>query len=465
MSELIDRIGALTFMQISIEGWNEIFLLILISIMMLGVRHDKTDELLKKIKIPLTNELILFFAAVFVYNLCNMIDLCFGAMPTTFSYYCIRIGVLGYYTAGEFQTLLFLYVIKKHIAEELGSPVLKKLVFAFQLLQIPNFFLLLITPFTESLYYINADNEYERSWGYWVWQTITIITFVFIASVIIVNWRKISSMLKRITVTATFFPMIALLASPFLPGVSLNNIMVAITALIMFMIYEKNKTEVTIKYGYELEKAKTELAEKRLDLEEAKSQTLMAQIQPHFINNSLMAIRSQCREYPEVYESITNFSRYLRSNFEALGDTRRILFEQEMENIEAYLSLEQRNFGDRLSIEYDIDCDDFLIPPLSVQPLVENAVRHGIGTRERGGTVTISAHKLTDTAVIEIKDDGVGSSNITDKQTERKGIGIDNVRRRLRSMTDGELEIISNENGTTARITVPYINEVRAEKE
>ena len=237
MSELIDRIGALTFLQVAIEGWNEIFLLILISIMLIGVRRDKADELVRKVKIPLTNELILFFTATFVYNFCNIIDLCFGGMPTFVSYWCIRIGVFGYYASGEFQTLLFLRVIKKYISEKSGN-LLKKTVFAFELLQIPNILLLLLTPFTNALYYIDTNNDYNRSWGYWIWQAVTILTFVFIGVVIIAKWKNISNYLKHIIITATIFPMIALVASPFMPDVSLNNIMVAVTALILFITYE-----------------------------------------------------------------------------------------------------------------------------------------------------------------------------------------------------------------------------------
>ena len=294
MTELIERIGASTFLQVSIEGWNELILLLLILIMTIGARQEKTDELLKRVKIPLTHELILFFTATFVYNLCNIVDICFGGMPTDYSHYCISIGVFFYYASGEFQTLLFLYVIKKYVADKLDSLWVKRSVFTFGLLQIPNILLLLITPYTGFLYYINANNDYVRQSGYWLWQIITIITFVFIAVVIIAKWKSISGMLKRIAVTAVVFPMAALVTSPFLPGISLNNIMVAVTALIMFVIYEKNKTEITIRYGYELEKAKTELAESRFELEEAKNQTLLAQIQPHFINNSLMALRSRC---------------------------------------------------------------------------------------------------------------------------------------------------------------------------
>ena len=151
---------------------------------------------------------------------------------------------------------------------------------------------------------------------------------------------------------------------------------------------------------------------------------------------------------------MTDFSRYLRSHFEVMGTNRFISFEQEMENIEAYISLEKRNYGDNLRIVYDIDFDDFMIPALSVQPLVENAIRHGVGTYDEGGTVTISVHKCNDNIVIEVTDDGSGKSSLTDKQSARKGIGIDNVRSRLSSMIGGTLEIVKNENGTTARVTI-----------
>ena len=226
------------------------------------------------------------------------------------------------------------------------------------------------------------------------------------------------------------------------------------SALILFVLYEKHRADFTVRKAHELDLAKTKLAENQLALEHSRNEVLMAQIQPHFINNSLMALRAGCREYPEIYENITNFSRYLRSHFDALSDTKMISFEQEMENIEAYLALEQQNFGDRLCIEYDIECDDFLLPALTVQPLVENAVRHGVGTYDKGGTVRISTHRIDGKIIIEVSDDGTGGLNITPQQKTRKGIGIENVRARLKSMIGGELDVITGEHGTTARIVI-----------
>ena len=454
MNELLQRVGFPMLIQIIIECWNELFLLLLIVIMQIGKHQDKSDKLVSKVKIPLTDELVIFYSAIFVYNLANIITLIYGGHDSESAYYIMRIGVFCYYLVGAFQTVFFLDVIKSYIARKNKDKGLERVIIGFQLLEVPNVLLLLATPFTKALYYIDAANEYHRSWGYYVWQGVTILTFLFIGAVAVLYRRQTDRFIKRIIGVAFLFPMAGFLMSIAYPGFNFNNIMVSIAELLMFMLYEKNKTDVTLKYGYELEKAKTELAESRLAVEEAKSQTLMAQIQPHFINNSLMAIRARCFDHPEIYDSITDFSRYLRSNFEALGDTRLILFEQEMDNIEAYLSLEKANFGDRLRVEYDIDFDDFLVPALSVQPLVENAVRHGVGTYDKGGTVTISVHRDKGNIIVEVRDEGLGRKEITEQQSKRRGIGVENVRKRMKYMTDGRLDIFSSEQGTTARLTI-----------
>ena len=237
-------------------------------------------------------------------------------------------------------------------------------------------------------------------------------------------------------------------------SISFNNISVTITALILFMFYEKHRTDVSVRISHEYDLLQTKLAENRFALEQSENAMLMAQIQPHFINNSLMALRSRCLDNPEIYDSLTKFSQYLRSHFEVIGDTKMISFEREMENIEAYLDLERENYGERLQVEYDIECDDFLIPALSVQPLVENAVRHGIGTYDKGGTVYIKSFRQDENICIEIIDDGSGRSNITEQQKKRRGIGIENVRSRLRIGDTGELEIIRGEHGMIAKITL-----------
>ena len=291
---------------------------------------------------------------------------------------------------------------------------------------------------------------------YPVWYYTTMVAFLFIFAVLIVYRKKMDGFIFQVLLTASVLPIIAFVMNYTYQGISFNNIAVSVSALIIYIFYENHCTSAAVSRERELNRVQNELLESKLAMEQANNEMLLAQIEPHFISNSLMALRSQCREYPEIYESITDFSLYLRSHFEALCSTNKMItFEQEMENTEAYLDLEEQNYGDRLQVMYDIECDDFMLPPLSVQPLVENAVRHGVGTYEKGGVVLISSRREQGKIIIEIKDDGSGSRDITPQQSKRRGIGIDNVRARLKSIVGGELEVLTNEYGTTARITLP----------
>lgn len=460
MEEWVHRIGIRLFVQIIIECWNTVFLLIMILSILLGKYRDKMHIEMSKVKIPMIDDVIIFYIAIFMYNLFDIFFCAYTGVVSSIGYYIRSITSLVYYIVGAFLTLFFLQIIKNHIAVKNELHKLKNIIFAFQLLQIPGLVLLAATPFTGMLYYFDSQNYYHRGPLYGVWYYITLISFIFIIVVYMACRKKIDRFPGQVIIVASVIPLIAFICNYVYIGISFNNISVSITALIIFLLYEKQRTDVLVLNACELEKAQIHLVESRLALEHSKNETLMAQIQPHFINNSLMALRYQCFDYPEIYENLTNFSRYLRSHFEALGDTRLIMFEQEMENIEAYLALEKCNFGDRLRIEYDIDCDDFLIPALSVQPLVENAVRHGVATYEKGGTVQINTHRADGEIIIEVIDKGFGKSNITPQQETRKGIGVENVRARLKSMSRGKLKIVGNEQGTTARITIDDIGKV-----
>ena len=214
--------------------------------------------------------------------------------------------------------------------------------------------------------------------------------------------------------------------------------------------------EILIYYFYlaaiQHSKMQETLHESQLEVEHQKIELLKAQIQPHFIYNSLMALQSKSIDNPVLYRGIENFGKYLRANFEALTDKHLILFKDELKSIRAYAELERLNYGEKLNIEYHIVYDDFMLPALTVEPLVENAIRYGVGTYEKGGTVRIIVRDEPDHIHIEVKDDGSGGNKLTDAQKKRKGIGIENVRMRLTAMKMGDLHISQDETGTSAVI-------------
>lgn len=183
-------------------------------------------------------------------------------------------------------------------------------------------------------------------------------------------------------------------------------------------------------------------------------QIMISQIQPHFLHNTLSVIYSLCDADTELAkEAILKFSGYLRNNMLTLRSTEPVPFSQELEHTKTYLWIEKERFGDILKVEYDINATDFRLPALSLQPLVENAVKYGVRSREEGGTVTISTRREDGKIRVSVTDDGMGFDPLTYQNDGRTHIGIENVRSRLKQMCGGALEIESAPGkGTTATI-------------
>ena len=187
---------------------------------------------------------------------------------------------------------------------------------------------------------------------------------------------------------------------------------------------------------------------------------MLSQIGPHFLFNTLVAIQELCLIDPKTAsEAIGEFSKYLRCNIDSLSVTAIVPFERELRHVEAYLSLEKKRFGDKLNIAYAIGTSDFSLPVLSLQPLVENAVRHGVTKREQGGTVTIITEETADNMVIRVIDDGVGFDlDANEGKSERIKVGLNNVKMRLVAMCNGTLELESSPDaGTTVTVLIPRV--------
>jgi LytS/YehU family sensor histidine kinase len=204
--------------------------------------------------------------------------------------------------------------------------------------------------------------------------------------------------------------------------------------------------------------AERQAHEMEKELTESRMSVMLSQIRPHFLFNSLLAIQDLCRTDPDVAsQAVGEFSKYLRGNLDSLSMTAPIPFSRELGHVENYLALEKKRFDERLQIVYDIKADGFLIPALTLQPITENAVRHGVTKKLDGGTVTITAVETETDYVVTVADDGVGFDPAAPIiQDGRSHIGIANVRNRLASMCGGTLTINSKPGeGTTAVIKIP----------
>lgn len=214
-----------------------------------------------------------------------------------------------------------------------------------------------------------------------------------------------------------------------------------IAALVMFVFIIR---EQTISY-YEQRQQQTEMS----------VSLMLSQIQPHFLYNALDSIYYLCENDPELAKkAVAEFSQYLRVNLGSVKQKEPIPFEKELQHTETYLKLEKMSMEDKLDYEFRCEVKDFMIPVLTLQPLVENAVKHGISERAEGGRVTIGTKRDGADVVITVEDNGVGFdvSAPDDGQTH---IGIENVRRRLMMQCGGTLSITGTPGeGTRAEIRI-----------
>ena len=195
----------------------------------------------------------------------------------------------------------------------------------------------------------------------------------------------------------------------------------------------------------------------KAELENSRITVMLSQIQPHFLYNSLTSVMDLCDSNPkQAKAAIADFADYLRGNLSSLKTENLISFGTELEHIETYLRLEKLRFMDELEIVYDIQSKDFMLPALSVQPLVENAVKHGVGKKVGGGTVTIHTSETENEYIICVTDDGVGFTEGEYADDGSTHVGLENIRKRLNMMIHAELQMESKiGEGTKACIVIP----------
>ena len=190
-------------------------------------------------------------------------------------------------------------------------------------------------------------------------------------------------------------------------------------------------------------------------LTESRVSTMMSQIRPHFIYNTLGSIEQLCElDPPKAGELVHNFAKYLRGNFGELDNPKPILMSQEMEYVHHYINIENVRFPD-MTFLFEMNSNDFYIPALTIQPIVENAIKHGLMKLLKGGTIKVVSYETEQSYCVTVEDDGAGfDTNLL--LDERKHVGIRNIRGRLKAMVNGTLEIESSiGEGTKVLITIP----------
>lgn len=302
---------------------------------------------------------------------------------------------------------------------------------------------ILLSAWNGMFFTILPENIYQRGDLFWLSQLIPFLMYAVDIAIFTVYRRHLPGKDFRVLSSYIILPLAAEAVQMLHYGIAPLTTGVSLGLLIIFINIQSEQE-------LRLEHQEKELAEARIDI-------MLSQIQPHFLYNSLTAIRRLCDHDPQqAKDTIRDFALFLRANMDSLKSKAPIPFEQELLHVKSYLALEQQRFQERLTVSYEIEVQNFFIPPLTIQPVVENAVRHGILKKSEGGTVIIRTSQ-TDTAyVVTVTDNGVGFPSIQEHHDNHSHIGIENVRERLSSLCGGTLEIQSQPgDGTTVIINIP----------
>ena len=182
---------------------------------------------------------------------------------------------------------------------------------------------------------------------------------------------------------------------------------------------------------------------------------MMSQIQPHFLYNTIATFKALCRTDPEKAATVAEkFGRYLRANLDSLSGENLIPVEKELDHTRVYAEIEMVRF-ENIRVEYDVRDVDFMLPALTIQPIVENAIRHGVRIREEG-IVRVSTRQSDGFHEIVISDNGIGFDTAASYSGDGSHIGINNVRERIEKMCAGTMTVESEiDKGTTVTIRIP----------
>lgn len=346
------------------------------------------------------------------------------------------------YGGGTIMALVYLFCILSFV-EERGAPdVSYRSAYLMRIVCGCYLVLVFLSMFNGMLFQVDAHGNLTDGPYYWIaWLIDPMILLIEI--LVVVHYRK--NLSRFGTIVMLNFGLVSLLTtglqSIWYPVPELLACTLAI--LLMFMLFYWEMAKNLVENERELMQSQVSLA--------------ISQIQPHFLYNTLSTIAELCRKDSAMAEEVTNrFALYLRGNLEHMGDSFPVDFSKELKHVQTYLWIEKIRFGDELQVVYDIQTEDFLIPALTMQPLVENSVKYGMMGSENVCTITISTKCVKKGYQVIIEDDGAGFAPDEVKKDGRKHIGIDSVRSRLKYMVEGTLTISSEiGKGTKVVIEIP----------
>ncbi len=375
-----------------------------------------------------------YFTALMACSLVSLVDLII--------YQYIGIGTLRIF--GFLEVLLLsvpIPMLTAYLLHSCKKDIKKNTVFRVATGCWMMFSLLLVsTLFTDYIYYITPDGQFQR--GAWYPLLIVPLSAIMILNLVcLIRWKGLLSQKYYHGFLIAIIPLtVTLLVHIFTDVTALIDISTVLSAISMFGLIISEQIEQNFRQ-------QQEIARQRASVN-------VLQMRPHFIYNTMMSIYYLIVQDTEKAQKITlDFSTYLRKNFTALAKEDAIPFTEELEHAKAYLAVEQTRFEDELFVEFDTPHTFFRIPPLTLQPIVENAVKHGLDPELNPLYVTIKTRQTNDGSVITVEDTGPG---FKDGDNNEPHIALANIQERLRMICGGTLTISPRENGgTIVKVFVP----------
>jgi sensor histidine kinase YesM len=317
-----------------------------------------------------------------------------------------------------------------------------------------SFILFVSAPFIDGFIYITPENQYSCGPLY----PLPLVPIVAVSLLNLAGTIKRRKQLSRKAFLAFLIAILpiaaALTVHLFVDVYPLIDISFILSALAMYSFILSDQIEQDLRNQREIAQQQREIARQQRDIAHERASVMVLQMRPHFIYNTLMSIHSLCSLDPRKAQQITeDFTNYLRRNFNAVASDSAVPFTTELEHTRAYLAVEQAQYDDRLVVEYDTSFLYFRLPPLTLQPIVENAVKHGMDPYSGPLRISVRTRHTDSGTEIIVEDNGRGFDP-SDESGPHTALA--NIRQRLEMMCSGSLAITPGEGGgTVVTVTIP----------
>ena len=357
------------------------------------------------------------------------------------AYYTSDPFVIAFYTAFYVMNNVEIFLLFRYAHIYIDIPQKKgKIITLINLCLFVVFICLDIVNVFTGIFFTAADGVYLRSPTMIISQGYLFVMLMAIFLLAVTD-KKLCLREKLAFSLYCLLPLFAIVLQNIFKGYAIGylSIIISIEVLFLFLNVQKN----------------IDLAKEEEKNKEAQIKLMLSQIKPHFIYNSLSSISTLIPIDPgRAQGALDDFTEYLRTNLSSLTEVKCVPFSDELKHIRTYVALEKMRFGNRINVVYDIQTTDFDVPPLTIQPLVENAIKHGILKKIEGGTLALKTRETEDRIIVTITDDGVGFQMNDVDFDENKHFGLNNIRYRLTKMCNAELKVISAiGEGATATVT------------